>query len=146
MHEDLIRDLTLRKLPVIFQDACAIDMVRDLAAAGLVTAIISRDGDSRPHASVLAIAPAVRAAQGAKRLTRVHFVGGHKDGEHLDLGELVLAIGFPPSSAGRGRTLYELKRGWHLGKSWLMYVREGTPERMLHRAAERLSRAGVRSS
>jgi hypothetical protein len=112
----------------------------------MVAATVSCSCDARPYASVLAIAPEVRAAEEAKRLTRVHFVGGQKDGEHLDLREVVPAVGFPPPSDGRGRVLYELKRGWHFGKSWLMYVREGTPERVLQLAAERLSRAGVRSS
>ena len=143
---DLVRDLTLRKLPVLFNDPSTIEKIRALQAAGSVVATVSVLGESPQYAAVVAVAPPVRAAEQAKRLTRAHFVGGPKDGEHVDLQDLPPVIGFPPRLAGRGRMLYHLKRGWHFGKSWLMYVLEGTPDRTLHLAAERLSRQGIRSN
>lgn len=146
MHPDLVRDLTLSKLPALFTDPSAIAKIRESQAAGSIVATVSEPGDSQQYATVVAVAPSVRAAEEAKRLTRAHFVGGPKDGEHVDLQELAPVIGFPPRSAGRGRMLYHLKRGWHFGKSWLMYVFEGTPDRLLHSAAARLDRDGIRSN
>lgn len=146
MHAELVRDLTLRKLPALFDDPSTVQKIRELQAVGSVVATLPESGDSPQYAAVVAVAPAVRAAEDAKSLTRAHFVGGPKDGEHVDLPELAPVIGFPPRSLGRGRVLYHLKRGWHFGRSWLLYVLEGTPDRMLHLAAERLNREGVRSN
>lgn len=145
MHADLVRDLTLRKLPALFDDPSTIEKIRELHRAGSVVATLPELGESPQCAAVMAVAPTVRAAEEAKSLTRAHFVGGPKHGEHLDLQELAPVIGFPPRLAGRGRVLYHLKRGRHFGKSWVMYVFEGTPDRTLQLAAERLDRDGIRS-
>lgn len=76
MHADLIRELTLIKLPVIFDDGPTIAKVRDLKSAKLIVATLSEPADPRPYAVVSAIVPAVRAAEEAKGLVRVHLSAG----------------------------------------------------------------------
>jgi hypothetical protein len=146
MHADLIRELTLIKLPVIFDDGPTIAKVRDLKSAKLIVATLSEPADPRPYAVVSAIVPAVRAAEEAKGLVRVHFVGGDKDGEYADMLEPPPVIGFSSRLLGGGRTLYNLNRNLHLAWSRSLYLLDGAPDVLLYEAAERLNRAGVRSS